>query len=122
MGLSPLAPLTGLTDSFGSSAIGPDTSDILNGFGLSSSVPASPTGTTTQTPSLLDSINSAGQAMNSAVLGTTLSLFGINAQSVTVILGLILIAGGIFLFKPVQQIVVGGARATGRAARAAAVA
>ncbi len=55
-----------------------------------------------------------------AVSGNWLSLFGIDSQAVTVLIGLILIAGGIFLFKPVQQVVVSAAKEAVKAGAVAA--
>jgi hypothetical protein len=48
------------------------------------------------------------------------TLFGIDAQAITILVGLILIAGGIFLFKPVQNVAVKVAKNASKAAEVAA--
>jgi len=65
----------------------------------------------------------AGQAAGDYVRGKIAGLFtnafsGIfnSTQIVTGLLGLILIAGGIFLFKPVQQVAIGAAKTAAKAA------
>jgi hypothetical protein len=61
-------------------------------------------------------LGAAGKYAASSAIGALSTIFGVDAQSVTIIAGLILIGGGIFLFKPVQQIVVSGGRKAARAA------
>lgn len=68
------------------------------------------------TPGALSGIGSGIKSVVGSVIG---SLFAIDTQAVTILIGLILIAGGIFLFKPVQQVVVKTAK---EAAKASAVA
>ena len=48
-------------------------------------------------------------------------MFNIGPQAITIVVGLILIAGGIFLFKPVQNVVVSAVKNAKKAAETAAV-
>jgi hypothetical protein len=128
MGLTPLAPLGGLEEGISDSLenvgseIGPATSSILSGSSYPTTAPTtSATSSSSAAQSALGTLGSLGKSLGNATLSAGLSLFGINAQAVTIVVGLILIAGGIFLFKPVQQIVVKGARAAGKAAETAAI-
>lgn len=75
------------------------------------------TGTTLpgQETGILDSAKSILGKAAGSVFG---SLFAVDTQAVTILIGLILIAGGIFLFKPVQNVVVKTAK---EAAKASAV-
>jgi hypothetical protein len=118
MGLSPLPPL-GMDD------LGIGTGTTL---GASSNATA-PASSSPSLSGLAQGISSTGQSLinkyGSKVAGAGVSalasLFGLNAQAITVLIGLILIAGGIFLFKPVQQVIVGGAKKAGKAAAEAAI-
>jgi hypothetical protein len=123
-----LSPLPGLDEGIGESL-------NLDGLGLGSSTPSSfPSSSTSSAPSssASPSLSGLGQGISStassllnkyggSVAGAVASLFGLNTQAITVLLGLIFIAGGIFLFKPVQNVVIGGAKAAGKAASKAAV-
>ena len=86
-----------------------------------------PTGNTAQTPAV-PSASSTASALQGAlatlgknVAGTSNSffnaLFGSNYQYLTGIIGLLLIAAGIFLFRPVRDTIV---KVSGTAAKAAA--
>ena len=75
-----------------------------------------------QQPGILDGAKKAAKAAWDTVNGFSFlgSLFGIDSQAVTVLVGLILIAGGIFLFKPVQQVVVSTVKEAAKAGTVAA--
>ncbi len=124
-----LSPLPGLSEGLGESL-------NLDGLGLGSSVPSSfpssSTSSSSSSPTPSPSLAGLGQGISStassllskyggSAVSAVASLFGLNTQAITVLLGLIFIAGGIFLFKPVQNVIVGGAKAAGKAATKAAV-
>jgi hypothetical protein len=100
---------TTLADSLGSSSASANPSPSLGGLAQG----ISKTG-----QGLLDKLGNQATNLGASAIA---SLFGLNAQSITVLLGLIFIAGGIFLFRPVQQVVVGGVKKAGRAAADAAI-
>ena len=127
MGLSPLPGLDeGIADSLN-----------LDGLGLGNSTPSSfpsNSGSTTSSGSPVSSPSLAGLGQGISSTASSLiskyggsaasavaSLFGLDTQAITILLGLIFIAGGIFLFKPVQNVIVGGAKAAGKAATKAAI-
>jgi hypothetical protein len=98
---------------------------IAEGEGIPSLLP--PTGNVAQTPAVSSS-NSTASAIQGALAtigrgaastGNSFlnSLFGSNYQYLTGIIGLILIAAGIFLFRPVRDTIV---KVSGTAAKAAA--
>jgi hypothetical protein len=123
-----LSPLPGLDEGIGQSL----NLDEL-GLGSGSSLGSSPSSSSvSSSPASSPSLAGLGQGISStansllnkyggSVAGAVASLFGLNTQAITVLLGLIFIAGGIFLFKPVQQVIVGGAKAAGKAASKAAI-
>lgn len=70
-------------------------SPVANGASLTN---ASPVASATQASTGFQKIGSAASSVGNALGSVGASLFGIDAQAITVIVGLILIAGGIFIF------------------------
>jgi hypothetical protein len=133
MGLSPLPPLgggldEGITDSLESSGAEglAGSSDFGPASGVGTSSDNSGLTSTSTSPSqesaLTGILNGAKSALGSAAVSGIGTIFGIDSQSITVILGLILIVGGIFLFRPIQQLIVGTGKATAKKAIQGAIA
>jgi hypothetical protein len=136
MGLSPLPALgdplsgigAGITDSLQSSGV----AGLAGEADLS---PSSGTGTSSDNSGLAPAttasgiasglgkiLGAAGNATKNAAISGIGTIFGINSQSITVILGLILVVGGIFLFRPVQELAVSTTKKAAKVAGEAALA
>jgi hypothetical protein len=92
----------------------------------SSATPVTGASTTPSTAQVGSAIQSASQALGSSLIPSALSgaaqavLFSMSPDRViAVIIGLIFIAGGVFLFRPVRDTVVQVGKNAGRAALAA---
>jgi hypothetical protein len=94
---------------------------------LESSIPSVPSLSSTSSPSpanssIASSIGSTLQSAGKALGGALVPSFGLGLsidRVIAIVLGLILIAGGIFLFRPVRDTVVQVGKTAGKAALAA---
>ncbi len=84
----------------------------------SNTVPAGPSANPAQATSLgADALNQAVQGFGTKSI--TSAIFGLDVnRTIAIVLGLILIAGGIVLFRPVRDTIVETAKTAGKAAAA----
>jgi len=126
-GLDELPPIGTTPTEIGSQGIGGASTSITSGpldtaaqqLGAGSS--SSSSGSPSLPQQAASAIANAGLNFGKSVLGAGSGLFNIGPQAITIVVGLILIAGGIFLFKPVQNVVVSAVKNAKKAAETAAV-